>query len=81
MFIIFWDTEGVLLIIFLECRTTIIFEAQLHNTKMVDNITRKRHSLLTQGTILLRDNALLRAPFQIMNFLQQFGSEVLRYSP
>ncbi|GBL54733.1 hypothetical protein AVEN_182212-1 [Araneus ventricosus] len=58
MVTIFWDAQGILLIEFMTCRTTINSEVYCCTLKKLKRaIQNKRRGLLSSGVVLLHDNA------------------------
>jgi histone-lysine N-methyltransferase SETMAR len=85
---VFWDSEGVLLLDFLERgrgrgeRRSVNAEPYCETlTQLKNAIRQKRPGLLTAGVILLHDNAKLHTTPATVNHIAIFGLEHLDHTP
>ncbi|GBO29216.1 hypothetical protein AVEN_42414-1 [Araneus ventricosus] len=75
---VFWDRHGVLLVDFMQRGTTInavAYVQTLRNPRRA--IQNKRRGMLTEGILLLHDNARPHTAAQTLALLDTFGWEVL----
>lgn len=79
---IFWDSRGVLLIDYLERGHTVTAERYCGTLRRLrEAIRRKRPGMLSEGVILLHDNARPHTARQTQDLLQTFKWEVWNHPP
>ncbi|GBN92866.1 hypothetical protein AVEN_242647-1 [Araneus ventricosus] len=75
---VFWDRHGVLLVDFMQRGTTINAVAYGQTLRKLRRaIQNKRRGMLTEGILLLHENARPHTAAQIQAFLHSSGWEVL----
>ncbi|GBO06860.1 hypothetical protein AVEN_53044-1 [Araneus ventricosus] len=78
---VFWDRHGVLLVDFMQRGTTINAVAYGQTLRKLRRaIQNKRRGMLTEGILLLHENARPHTAAQIQAFLHSSGWEVLDLS-
>ncbi|KAJ4435712.1 hypothetical protein ANN_18328 [Periplaneta americana] len=79
---VFWDRKGVLLIEFLPRGETINRDTYCQTLKKLHRaIQNKRRGMLTDGVVLLHDNARPHTARDIQNLISKFGWEQIDYPP
>jgi len=79
---VFWDMRGVLLVEFQERGTTVNASSYCSLLERLKTAIRtKRKGLLTQGVILLHDNARPHTARRTLETVEQLGLEVLPHPP
>ena len=79
---IFWDSQGVIMIYYLQQGRTIngaYYAAELRHLRQ--EIARKRRGKLTRGVLLLQDNASARTSQVAMTAATECGFQVLPHPP
>ncbi|GBO31089.1 hypothetical protein AVEN_227311-1 [Araneus ventricosus] len=79
---VFWDRHGVLLVDIMQRGTTINAVAYVQTLRKLRRaIQNKRRGMLTEGILLLHDNARPHTASQTLALLDFFGWEVLDPPP
>ncbi|KAJ4446219.1 hypothetical protein ANN_12913 [Periplaneta americana] len=79
---VFWDRKGVLLIEFLPRGETINRETYCRTLRKLRRaIQNKRHGMLTDGVVLLHDNARLHTARDTQTLISKFGWKQIDHPP
>lgn len=79
---VFWDHKGVLLVDFMEPRTTITKEVYCETLRRLRRaIQNKRRGMLSSGVVLIHDNARPHSANMTKDLLKKFKWEVFEHPP
>ena len=82
MALVFWDSQGVIMIDYLEQGRTINSALLCRRVRPLHmEISRQRRVKLTRGVLLLQDNATVHTSQVAMTAVTEFGFEILPHQP